>query len=119
VLFLGGWQFPWIAEPDSQYFGAWVVKCGVLAAKVAALIVFIMLIRWTVPRFRFDQLMSLAWQGLVPLSFFNVALVAAVKHFDWPLWILTVASIALFVGAVGLNGVSLQRRLRSPRAVTA
>jgi NADH-quinone oxidoreductase subunit H len=115
VLFLGGWQFPWIAEPGSHYVGSWMVKCGVLFAKVAALIVFVMLIRWTVPRFRFDQLMSLAWQGLVPLAFTNLALVAVVKHFDLWIWWLTIASVALFVGAVGWNGVNLQRRLRSPR----
>jgi len=119
VLFLGGWQFPWIAEPESRYVGAWVVKCGVLFGKVAALIVLIMLIRWTVPRFRFDQLMSLAWQGLVPLAFFNLALVTVVKHFDLRIWWLTIASIVLFVGAVGLNGVNLQRRLRSPRPAAA
>jgi NADH-quinone oxidoreductase subunit H len=118
VLFLGGWQFPLIAEPGSHYLGAWMVKCGVLFAKVAALIVLIMLIRWTVPRFRFDQLMSLAWQGLVPLAFTNLALVAVVKHFDWSIWWLTVASVALFVAAVGWNGVNLQRRLRSPRPAT-
>jgi NADH-quinone oxidoreductase subunit H len=118
VLFLGGWQFPWIAEPVSHYTGAWAVKCGVLFAKVAALIVFIMLIRWTVPRFRFDQLMSLAWQGLVPLAFINLAFVAVVKHFDWSIWWLTIASVALFVAAVGWNGVNLQRRLRGLRPAT-
>jgi NADH-quinone oxidoreductase subunit H len=94
------------------------VKCGVLAAKVAALVIFIMLIRWTLPRFRFDQLMSLAWQGLVPLAFINLALVTAVKHFNLPIWLLTIASIALFVAAVAWNGVNLQRRLRHPRPVT-
>jgi NADH-quinone oxidoreductase subunit H len=119
VLFFGGWHFPWIAEPESHYVGSWAVKCGVLFSKVAAMIVFIMLIRWTVPRFRFDQLMSLAWQGLVPLAFINLALVAVVKHFDWSIWWLTFASIALFVGAVAWNGVNLQRRLRSLRPATA
>ncbi len=115
VLFLGGWHFPWIAEPESHYAGAWAVKVGVLAAKVAAMIVLIMLIRWTIPRFRFDQLMSLAWQGLVPLSFFNLTLVMFAKQFDWPLWVVTVASIALLVGAATLNGMSMQRRLNAAR----
>lgn len=119
VLFLGGWQFPWIAEAESSYTGAWIVKCGVLFLKVAALIVFIMLLRWTVPRFRFDQLMSLAWQGLVPLAFLNLALVAAVRHFDLPLWLLTIGSFGLFIGAVSWNGARLRRRLRSGFQVTA
>ncbi|MEX2316022.1 MAG: NADH-quinone oxidoreductase subunit NuoH [Pirellulales bacterium] len=113
VIFFGGWHFPWIAEVGSNYGGAWAAKCAVLAAKVGALIILIMLIRWTVPRFRFDQLMTLAWQGLVPLSFVNVILVMLVKHFSWrPVPVLTIASIALFVGAVALNGAMLQRRIR-------
>ena len=113
VVFFGGWHFPWIAEVGSDYGGAWVVKCLVLAAKVGVMIIFIMLIRWTLPRFRFDQLMTLAWQGLVPLAFANVLLVMFVKQFDWSVWVLTVASIVLFVGAVVLNGRMLQRRIRS------
>lgn len=115
VLFLGGWHFPWIAEPAANTTLDWVIKVGVLIAKVAMMIVLIMLIRWTIPRFRFDQLMKLAWQGLVPLSFFNMMLVMFAKQFDWPLWVVTVASLALLVGAAALNGLSIQRRLRNPR----
>jgi NADH-quinone oxidoreductase subunit H len=119
LLFLGGWHFPWIAEPGSSYQAAWLVKCLVLMVKAGALIIFMILIRWTVPRFRFDQLMSLAWQGLVPLSFMNLVFVMTVKQFGWPLWILTVASVVLFVGAVALNGMMLQRRLRRPQIAGA
>lgn len=119
VVFFGGWHFPWIAEPESSYAGAWLVKCGVLAAKATTMIIFIMFIRWTLPRFRFDQLMTLAWQGLVPLAFTNVLLVMMVKQFGWPVWVLSLASIGLFVGAVFLNGVMLQRRLRSPQVIAA
>lgn len=115
VLFLGGWHFPWIATVESSYHGAWVVKCGVLATKAFGLILFIMLIRWTIPRFRFDQLMSLAWQGLVPLSFLNLTFVMFAKQFDWPLWTLTLASMGLFLGAAAVNGVALQRRLSGRR----
>jgi NADH-quinone oxidoreductase subunit H len=119
VLFFGGWHFPWIAEPGSNYAGAWAVKCGVLAAKAGVMIIFIMLIRWTVPRFRFDQLMTLAWQGLVPLSFVNVVLVMFVKQFHWSPWLLTFASIGLFVGAVAINGTMLQRRIRATHLAIA
>jgi NADH-quinone oxidoreductase subunit H len=119
VIFFGGWHFPWIAEPGSSYAGAWLVKVGVLAVKVALMIILIILIRWTLPRFRFDQLMTLAWQGLVPLAFVNVVLVMLVKHFEWSIWLLTGASIALFVGAVFLNGALLQRRMRALPAAAA
>jgi NADH-quinone oxidoreductase subunit H len=118
VLFLGGWHFPGIATPQSAYTGAWLVKCLVLAVKAGALVLGMMLIRWTIPRFRFDQLMGLAWQGLVPLSFINLALVLSAKQFGWPLWVISLATVALFVAAVGLNGAMLQRRLRSrPSAI--
>lgn len=115
VLFLGGWHFPWIAEPAANTATDWAIKIGVLGAKVAMLIIFIMLIRWTLPRFRFDQLMSLAWQGLVPLSFFNLTLVMFVLQFNWPLWVVTIGSVLLLLAAAGINGLMTQRRLSGPR----
>jgi NADH-quinone oxidoreductase subunit H len=114
ALFLGGWHFPWIAEMGSNYTGAWAVKCGVLATKVFLLVLFIMLIRWTIPRFRFDQLMSLAWQVLVPLSFFNLAAVMFAKQFGWSVWVLTLVSLGLLVGAAAVSGMSVQKRLGGP-----
>jgi NADH-quinone oxidoreductase subunit H len=117
ILFLGGWNFPWIATPESAYTGAWIVKLGVLLAKVGALIVFIMLIRWTIPRFRFDQLMSLAWIVLIPLSLANVVAVMFVKQFDLSDWWLPAASLALFAVAGVLSVNSKREELRHrPRA---
>jgi NADH-quinone oxidoreductase subunit H len=119
ALFLGGWHFPWIAEPGSDYAGAWLVKCLVLWSKVAVLIIGVMLIRWTLPRFRFDQLMTLAWQGLVPLSFINLTLLMLVKHFQLRIWWVSVLSILLFIGAVALNGMMLRKRLRAVNPAAA
>ena len=45
-----------------------------------------MLIRWTIPRFRFDQLMGLAWKVLIPLSLANVVIVMTVLQFGWNRW---------------------------------
>jgi NADH-quinone oxidoreductase subunit H len=99
ILFFGGWQFPWIATPESSYWGATLVKLLVLAGKVALTISFIMVIRWTIPRFRFDQLMGLAWKVLIPLALANVVTVMIVKQFGWNTWWLTAASAAGFVAA--------------------
>jgi NADH-quinone oxidoreductase subunit H len=99
ILFFGGWQFPWIATATSAYAGAWIVKLLVLLTKVGMVISFIMIIRWTIPRFRFDQLMGLAWKVLIPLSLTNMIAVMTVKQFGWNVWWLTVASAALFVAA--------------------
>ncbi len=97
ILFLGGWHFPWIAEPGSSYAGVAVVKLLVLAAKVFFFIFLIMLIRWTLPRFRFDQLMGLAWKVLIPLALLNLVCAMVVKQYELPLWVLTITSVALFV----------------------
>jgi len=117
ILFFGGWNFPWIATPESAYFGAWLVKIGVLLAKVAAVIVFVMLIRWTIPRFRFDQLMGLAWKVLIPLSLANVVMVMTVLQFGWNPWWMLAASIVLFLaaGVIGVNAKQAEIR-RRPRA---
>ena len=64
-----------------------------------------MLIRWTIPRFRFDQLMGLAWKVLIPLSTANVVAVMTVLQFGWSKWWLTAISILLFViaGVIGVK----------------
>ena len=49
-----------------------------MAAKVAFMIFFMMWIRWTIPRFRYDQLMDLAWKSLIPLSIINLVLTAGI-----------------------------------------
>ncbi len=107
MLFFGGWHFPWIAEADSP----WVVKLLVFAVKMFVLIFFYMLVRWTIPRFRFDQLMGLAWKVLIPLSLVNVFCVIVVKHVadmnGWSQWVvmgvLFVISLALIVAAGALT----------------
>jgi NADH-quinone oxidoreductase subunit H len=68
VLFLGGWHFPWLSwtQPEATQWYAVIAKVAVLSAKIAAFLFLMMWIRWTIPRFRFDQLMNLAWKSLIP-----------------------------------------------------
>jgi NADH-quinone oxidoreductase subunit H len=120
ILFFGGWHFPWIATAESAYTGAWLVKIGVLLAKVGTVILVIMLIRWTIPRFRFDQLMGLAWKVLIPLSLANTVAVMTVLQFGWNRWWLLPISVGLF-SAAGVLGVNATRAeiSRRPRARAA
>jgi len=77
TLFLGGWQFPYL-----ETFGLpalWVSLLQVLTfvVKVAAMLFFYMWIRWTIPRFRYDQLMNLGWKVMLPLALVNVVVTGA------------------------------------------
>ena len=86
TLFFGGWQVPYLL-PDGFHFpwggeilvSNWVyVLLGMLSFSIKVVIfcwVF-MQIRWTLPRFRYDQLMKLGWKGLFPISVVNVAVTA-------------------------------------------
>lgn len=121
ILFFGGWHFPGIAEPDSVYPGATFVKVLALLVKVFAIILFIMLIRWTIPRYRYDQLMLLVWRGLIPITVLNLVCVIVVKQFGLSeAWLLP-ASLALFVGATVVSAQAARRRVsrlvRRPRLV--
>ena len=80
ILFLGGWDLPWLHEAGATSFLACVLKLVVLCTKAFALILFMMWIRWTLPRFRFDQLMNLAWKMFIPLALANLVATALVVH---------------------------------------
>ncbi|GIW82644.1 MAG: NADH-quinone oxidoreductase subunit H 1 [Gemmatales bacterium] len=99
ILFLGGWHCPFLAEPAHTGMVGTIVKLMVLALKVFGFIMLYMIIRWTIPRFRFDQLMALAWKVLIPLALANFVCVVIVQEFGWSWVWLTLASIALFFGA--------------------
>jgi NADH-quinone oxidoreductase subunit H len=88
ALFLGGWQVPWLFADGFHLPGGAVVgvphllvvllQVGAFITKVLVMIWFLMLIRWTLPRFRYDQAMRLGWLGLLPLSILNIVVTAAV-----------------------------------------
>ena len=83
TLFLGGWHFPGI--PDGSHgliFG--LINIAVFFAKVAALIFVFMWVRWTLPRFRYDQLMRLGWLFFFEIALVNIflaAIIVAYFHF--------------------------------------
>jgi NADH-quinone oxidoreductase subunit H len=99
VLFFGGWHFPFIAEPGSTGMLATVLKIGVLLTKVLGVIVVIMLLRWCLPRFRFDQLMGLCWKAMIPLSLANMLCVMIVREFELSYLWLPISSFVLFCTA--------------------
>ncbi len=110
AIFLGGWHLPFVnlnnlemaIKVGSANLGPLVqtlLMISVFLAKAAVLVFVVMWIRWTLPRLRVDQLMSLCWKYLIPISFFNL-LGAAL----W-IWIFKGQSAAdLLLSAFGVHG---------------
>jgi len=88
AMFLGGWQIPYLqsggfAFPWGQSVAlpallVTVLQVGAFLTKVVVMIWFLMLVRWTLPRFRYDQAMRLGWLGLFPLCILNLVVTAIV-----------------------------------------
>ena len=78
ILFLGGWHFWGLtgADPIAGSWGLALLRVLVLLGKVFLVIVFFMVVRWSWPRFRFDQLMGLAWKVMLPLGLLNFVTVS-------------------------------------------
>jgi len=79
TLFFGGWSLPF-APFNAPATALWVgaVQIGVFLAKVVCFLFLFIWVRWTVPRFRYDQLMALGWKIFIPLTIVNILLVAVV-----------------------------------------
>lgn len=70
TLYLGGWNLPGVTVP-SGWLGL-LLSFAIFFAKVGFLLWLFVWVRWTLPRFRFDQLMRLGWKGLIPLALLNL-----------------------------------------------
>lgn len=94
LLFFGGYSLkflPFVPEisllsPDSLTFVAVLAKFAVFMGKVLLVICFMMVIRWTIPRLRYDQIMMIAWQQVIPIA----------------LVLVVVTSVMLYLGQTGL-----------------
>lgn len=80
VLFLGGWDIPFTRWDEQPGVAQTVVTGGVMFLKTFSWLFFFMWIRWTLPRFRYDQLMTLGWKVLMPIGLAYVMLVATALY---------------------------------------
>ncbi len=100
TLFLGGWSLNPFWGWDLPAGGAWwmiLIQFAVVMGKVFALVVLTMMVRWTLPRFRFDQLMKLAWEGLIPLALLLLLMTSFFVYLGWTpyLWAGSLGCLAL------------------------
>lgn len=112
VMFLGGWSLnpigawvPWDLPLLAEgFFGGLLLvllKIGVFAGKVFLLLFVMMWVRWTLPRLRFDQLMKLAWRGLIPLMLLMLlmsSLIVYLEPANPKLWLFFANVVLLLVG---------------------
>jgi NADH-quinone oxidoreductase subunit H len=97
LLFLGGFSvnplpFGWDL-PAAGGLGLILLQWGVVMGKVVLLVAFAMAIRWTLPRFRFDQLMRLAWEGMIPAALLVVMVTAVSVYLGLERW--------MWLGSIG------------------
>jgi NADH-quinone oxidoreductase subunit H len=88
TLFFGGWQVPYLMDQGFRFpwgaevpMGEWVVAALRIGSFIFKLMFFCwlqLMIRWTLPRFRYDQVMVLGWRKLLPLSILNTLATAGV-----------------------------------------
>ncbi len=96
LLFLGGWTWPFGDLGQAAAVALFLGKTYLLA-------VVIFWVRATFPRLRIDQLMMVGWKALIPLGFVSVIAVAVQRFYEWPVWTLTLMSLAALGAAVAVQ----------------
>ncbi len=108
LLFLGGYGIPFfgLTDPASMGLLAVLVKILVFAIKVVLLVCLAMFVRWTVPRIRYDQVMMLGWQALIPAGMLILVVTSLMVYFGatsfLPMLAANVAMLLVFLVAQGL-----------------
>jgi len=84
MLFLGGYHLPFVSllSPENVTILAVVAKLVVFFTKVVLIVCFSMVIRWTIPRMRYDQVMMMAWGAVIPISLLVVVVNSCLVYFD-------------------------------------
>ena len=79
LFFFGGWELPFIRWADTglNMETFWFLPTLCFALKICFFLFLFVWVRWTLPRFRYDQLMGFGWKTLVPLGILNIALTAS------------------------------------------
>ncbi len=98
TIFFGGWHLPYLTPHMEGGFWQTILKLTIMVAKMAVLIFIYMWVRWTLPRYRFDQIINVGWNWLLPMSLALLLLTGIFVYFGiaWTFW-MTLANIAVLV----------------------
>jgi len=130
ILFLGGWHL-WGVTGHAPAVTGWteaILRVLVLMTKILIVILLFMLVRWTWPRFRYDQLMALAWKVMLPLGIVNLAAITVLGELEfggtisrpeliaggWTVAVVTGVVTALAAPQLADNRPQLDRRPTEP-----
>ena len=119
VLFLGGWSVNPFTGADLPTEGGpllMLAQIAIVLGKVTLMVSLTMALRWTLPRFRFDQLMRLSWEGMIPVSLILLLMVSFFVYFDAVpyLWAGSLGVVALiyFLKPIMAAGDESNKRIR-------
>ena len=128
ALFFGGWHFPGLNGPDPLNPGVTdsllicIIRSIVFFTKTLVIIAIFMWVRWSLPRFRFDQILTLAWRALIPISLFLMLATALTIWVLGPRFYLPGgfvsgrAALALLVVNIGVIAIVMGASLVIPAA---
>lgn len=123
TLYFGGFHYPgmdWVSSALTGSLGqavghnvATLIGTVVLFSKIFFFIFFFMWVRWTLPRFRYDQLMNLGWKSLIPLSMLNIVVTGAglMYNIKYASWLIVVVMVVL----AATNAIKAPRRSVVPQ----
>ena len=97
ILFLGGWSLNPFTGTDLPTSGGpllMLAQIAIMLGKITLMVSLTMALRWTLPRFRFDQLMRLSWEGMIPVSLLLLVMVSFFVYFG--------KTEYLWIGSIGV-----------------
>jgi NADH-quinone oxidoreductase subunit H len=113
TLYFGGYDYPGVEFITAQFgaTAATLLGAGALIGKALAFVFVFMWVRWTLPRFRYDQLMGLGWTGLIPISIFNVVVTGFGILIDKPILTGIAGVLLLFAGLVVYDQLLVKKKI--------
>jgi NADH-quinone oxidoreductase subunit H len=116
IVFWGGTHLPFFSIDTGSVIGNAALGTAVLLGKMSCFLLLFLLVRWTIPRFKFDQLIDLAWKVLIPLTLAILLGVILLKSLVPGMWILLpISEILLLIGFAAVSVATAAKQVSRPR----